>query len=250
MIHLTNKFCRVAFAVVVLAGAAPLSAQPAVEGSADSGGRTAVGDSPGRVRDNFRPNQMDPRRDQELPFFRPLTPAEHEQALDFARANMPNFMEIWEQLPQDRRRRMPPRMQFAFRMLLDAQKQEDQRLYEVLVKQMKLRDDLIALFREPRITRSQEAVRAKTREAVSLWIEQRELRIEQMEKALQNERQRLAEDKAQPDRMIEQQRRRLFQETVQFLAASSKFAQQAATQPAEDGLDSEPATMSAPAPRE
>lgn len=244
-----HTFVRVAFAAVVFAGTATLPAQQSEE-RPDPGGRTAVGDSPGRNRDGFRPGQMEPRRDQDLPVFRPLSPEEHDQALEFARTNMPNFTEVWEQLPPERRKRMPPRMQYGFRTLLDAQKQEDQRLYEVLVRQMKLRDELIALFREPRNNRSPEVVRTKTREAVSLWIEQRELRIEQMEKALQNEKQRLAEDKAQPDRLIDQQRRRLFQETVRFLADSNKFAKQAATQPSDETLEGEPATMSSPASRE
>lgn len=244
-----HTFVRVAFAAVVFAATASLTAQQSEERS-DAGGRTAVGDAPGRNRDGFRPGQMEPRRDQDLPVFRPLTQEEHDQALEFARTNMPNFTEVWEQLPQERRKRMPPRMQYGFRTLLDAQKQEDQRLYDVLVRQMKLRDELIALFREPRNNRSPEVVRAKTREAVSLWIEQRELRIEQMEKALQKERQRLAEDKAQPDRLIDQQRRRLFQETVRFLADSNKFAKQAATQPTDETLEGEPATMSSPASRE
>lgn len=249
MTRLTHPMARLAFVATVLVGSACVTAMQPEERS-DAGGRAAVGDSPGRMREGFRPGQTDQRRDQDLPVFRPLNAEEHEQALEFARTNMPNFTEVWEQLPQERRKRMPPRMQFAFRMLLDAQKQEDQRLFEVLVRQMKLRDDLIAIFREPRQTRSQEAVRSKMHEAVSLWIEQRELRIEQMEKALQNEKQRLAEDKAQPDRLIDQQRRRLFQETVRFLADSNKFARQAATQPSDETLEGEPSTMSSPAARE
>jgi hypothetical protein len=93
-------------------------------------------------------------------------------------------------------------------------------------------------------------VRSKTREAVALWIEQRELRIEQMEQALQNEKRKLAEDKAQPDRMLDQQRSRLFQETVRFLADANKFARQTATQPSDETVEGEPATMSSPASRE
>jgi len=212
---------------------APLGAQPA---SADSAGESAPG---------FEPHAPSgDRRDADLPFLKPLNEEEMEQSLTFAREKMPFFYDLWTRMPPARQRRLPPRMQMGFRLMLDAKNNDDPRLYDVLSEQMMLRDEFIGLRREHRQSgfaeETKQALKANVRQMIDLGIKQRELRIEKMERMIEAEKTKLAHDRSNPESLIESQFRRLEEETSRFVGFARRFQPPASmpTQPATQPADS------------
>lgn len=192
-------------------GAQPVQADSAVDSAAAFESNIPAGD----------------RRDADTAFSRPLTDEELEQALAFAKENMPLFHGLWSRFPPERQRRLPPRMQMGFRLLFDAKKSGDDRLYEVIAEQMKLRDEFIGLRRQHRQSNfaeeTKEALKVNVRQMIDLSIRQREMRIEKMERLIAAEKAKLEKDRKNPDELIESQFRRLEEETARFVGFARRF---------------------------
>ncbi|HRK30586.1 MAG TPA: hypothetical protein PLD59_05860 [Tepidisphaeraceae bacterium] len=158
---------------------------------------------------------------------RQLTDDEMSEALAFIEQNMPNLDRLWSRMPEERQRRMPPRMQMGFKLMLDARKSGDERLYEVLAQQMRLRDEFMSLRREFNRSGGDEEVKkrllAKVKELVEVGLKQRELRIEKLETMLETEKEKLEADRKNIESQVEVQYQRLEEETSQFVAFLRRF---------------------------
>jgi hypothetical protein len=195
--------------------------------------RREAADAPAR-RGGPDLNQANP------PSVRPLAEDELEEALNFSRENMPNFYGLFLQSEGDRRR-FSPRLNMAFRLLIDAQRNGDTELYDVVARQLRLRDEFIGIVRDGRDAApdQREQVRAqlreKTRELVDAWLQQRELRLARMEAALAEERRRLEADRSNPDALIRGQFQRLMDDSKRFMLMSERV--RTATQPTSDARE-------------
>jgi hypothetical protein len=161
-------------------------------------------------------------RDRPAPYFEPLSDEEFVRAIDFMRESMPNAYGIWQRLPEPMRNRrmLPPRLLAAFRLMFDAQERNDQALNDLLVRQLKLRDEFLGELIEHKdetVQQMKAALRDKTREIVDANLEQRDLRLRQMEQRLDQERDRLNKDREDPDAMIEAQMHTMWEDSRRFL---------------------------------
>lgn len=207
---------------------------------ARGGGRGAPGDwaerfREGRLRRGAPPTPDSPGNDDRgrgeprPPFFQPLSEEEFADALEFMRQNMPAMYGLWEALPQPLRNRrvLPSRLHASFRILFEARESGDTELAELIERQLKLRDEFLAEIVERRSRGEdretiREALVEKTREIIQANLDQRELRLAEMEKRLASERQRLDRDRANPDVLLESQMRSMLEESQRFVRALTK----------------------------
>lgn len=178
--------------------------------------------------EGFRPgNGMNPRGGPaQRPFLQPMSQEEYDRATAFMREYMPNVSEVWEALPERfrQRRMMPPRLAAAFRLLMEAEARDDSAMVELLSRQLRLRDEFLGDLIELRRTggdrlQIRESLREKTREIVMANLEQRELRVKQMEERLAAEREKLAREREDPDQLVEGQLNAMMEESAFFLQA-------------------------------
>lgn len=177
------------------------------------GERSGPGDGPGRG----------PQRGWSEP-----TPEEWEQALAFLRENSPHRLKIYERFEQEWRQQhdsttepaqLPrslrgARARFAARVqLLKMLEERDPPLFEVAIEQFRLEDQIIGHLHAARESRgagneaaADEAI-ASAMVAVRAYaagsLKERESRIERMRQDLSREEQRLEQDRANFDTLVE-----------------------------------------------
>lgn len=233
----------------VLAPPAP----PPVSDRAFDDGRPAPGGERGGMfrgeRGGDRGDRGDrsggPRRggDPRPPFFQPLSDEEFPAAVEFMREHMPATYAIWETLPEQLRNRrvFPPRLHASFRLVLEARENGDEEMAELILRQLRLRDEFLNEIVERRSRgEPREAIREalveKTREIIEANLDQRELRLRMMEKRLGEERERIERDRANPDDLLESQMNTLIDDSRRFLMVLERGP---STQPG-GGRDDEP----------
>lgn len=230
------NLARAFFTVAVTAAAA--SGAPATQPAGDP---TPGSATTGEVRRPFRDalerrERMGERGEFAIPG-RQLSDDEIDQAMEFAQEHMPNFHAFWKLRPEGSMR-LPMRLQPQFRLLLDATRSNDTELVDVLTRQMELRDEFFGLVRDnldaspESRAELQNVLRKKTREMADLWLRQRELRIERMERLLVDERQRLQRDRSDPEGMVRGQFRRNMEDARLWLKHMERPGN--STQPSRD----------------
>ena len=215
-------------------GTAVAQPVPSTQPVGDVAPAAPVGDEPHeRPRrggpEGFRPgNGMLPggRPPAQRPFLQPMSLEEYDRAMAFMRQNMPTVHEIWTNLPDrfQQRRMMPPRIAAAFKLLFEAEDRQDSATADLLARQLRLRDEFLGELIDLRRSGGdrvliREQLREKTREIVLANLEQRELRVRQMEERLAAERQKLARERENPDELVEGQLNAMMEESAFFLQA-------------------------------
>jgi len=173
--------------------------------------------------------------------------------------NAPNRYQLYTLLPEQsrfRNDRLLPMLVGKYRMMAKM-KDADPELYEFSVKQEKLRDDAFAILRQLHDTNAQGDPRAnlrdKMRELVDVLLEERQSRIEKLERALAEQKAKLAQDQSTKEALIEQQTDRVVREAHEAFQRMDmirrRFAEAAAAAASESNVNSNaPTTAPAPAP--
>jgi hypothetical protein len=136
--------------------------------------------------------------------FRQSNPEEAAAAIDFFNKNSPNRMQYFNALPADgpmrRRERETARLVQLYRPLQNF-KDTNSDLYNLLVKQVQLRDDAFELAKDGKAAE----LRAKAKEIVGVSIEARTKRLTLLQQELDAQKAKLEEDKADTDAAAEKE---------------------------------------------
>jgi hypothetical protein len=139
---------------------------------------------------------------------REVSDEEREQIFAFMKEHSPNRFEVLERLPDGHWRRHPMLMRMAARYRhLQRFREQDESVYKLLVRQFELQDEVFGLTRDGKFDDPEiiSKLREKVGEMVQLSIQERQKRIEGLERALAQEKQRLEDDKANPEQAIDRQ---------------------------------------------
>jgi hypothetical protein len=128
-----------------------------------------------------------------------FTPEEINTALDFFRANSPNRMSVFKLLPEDSlpRRRIANELTRRYRTIQNF-KESSPDLYELLVAQVKLRDDAFKLARDGDTA----ALHDKASQIVEVTLKTRQIRLDLLEKELSQQKEQLASDESDQTKLV------------------------------------------------
>jgi hypothetical protein len=156
-------------------------------------------------REQRDPREMRPRPPE-------LTEQELEDVLAFMREYLPNRFEMFEQLsPSQQARSVFLRNLTQRYRNLQRMKEQDASVYNAMLQHMQLQDEVFGLMRDARFgdEDAQGKLREKVKELVMLSLEEREKRVQSLERSLEQEKKRLAADKADPDAAVERRLRQM-----------------------------------------
>jgi len=150
----------------------------------------------------------------------PPTRQEIDDASAWARENFPTRARMLENLPPNGplRARMTQRLVMRYNNMMRT-KEQDPALYDILMKQEHLRDDVFAQLRRSGSdlpADEKTALRGKLSEIVDLSLKERQARIEKLERMLAEQKQKLAEDEGDREKLITQQLERMRKEVEIF----------------------------------
>jgi len=196
---------------IVLAGpVAVTSSAPRDPAATTPSPRGPMGNRDGRGGpDAMNRDGRDGREPRDLP--RAPTTQERDEAVEFFRQHMKFRMRIFDQLPDGRpvKARMMQMMMERYRRLQRA-RMEDSTMFDLMLQQMELQDDALSLLQQQRRTagdeydRIQGELRGKVRQIIDLSLQERQKRIERLEKQLADQKARLEQDMANPDALADQ----------------------------------------------
>jgi hypothetical protein len=145
-----------------------------------------------------------------------LSPEEQQEALAFIEKNMPVLHGLIDEAPKNsmRHHRL---MRFAVERHRLAQRleREDPDLYEQLLERLKSQDEMFQLMKDFRLATEQrqaeirEQLRGKVRLLVEDWLDERQRRIEMLEKSLQKEARALEADRQRIDELTNDRMERM-----------------------------------------
>ena len=157
---------------------------------------------------DFRPRE--PRGDQ---FRGPPTTQEREEAIEFFRQHMKYRMQIFDRLPEGRpaRARMMQMMMERYRRLQRV-RMEDSAMFDLMLAQMQLQDNALDVMQQQReqranqeeVDRLQGVLREKVKQIIELSLQERQARIDRLEKQLAEQKARLEQDLANPEALVDQ----------------------------------------------
>ena len=137
----------------------------------------------------------------------PPTDQELEDVREFMKEHSPKRYALYEQMSSN----FPGRAnRLLFGMLgryrnLQRFREHDEAIYNILVRQIEVQDDVFELLRQGGLTDAElrARVRAKVAELVQLSLEEREQRIAVLERSVEEQKRQLAADKANLDSVID-----------------------------------------------
>jgi hypothetical protein len=137
------------------------------------------------------------------------TQQEIDDALVFIQKNFPNHFEMFNRLPKDapfRNNMVLPRMVQRYRQLMRIQDQNPE-AYGAMLRQAQFEDEALGYARDITERRPDAEVRLKevVRRMIQRGLDDRRERIERLERALAEQKQKLAEDEQNKDDLIAQQ---------------------------------------------
>lgn len=200
--------CIVLVGPVAMTSSAPRDREPA---STMPVPRGPIGARDGRDGRDGREGPEGVTRDREMSRF--PTTQERDEAIEFFRQHMKFRMRIFDLLPDGRpvKNRMMQMMMERYRRLQRA-RMEDATMFDLMLQQMQLQDDALELLQRQRRTagdqeaydRLQGELRQKVRQIIDLSLQERQKRIERLEKQLADQKARLEQDLANPDGLVDQ----------------------------------------------
>jgi hypothetical protein len=122
---------------------------------------------------------------------RGMSQQEIQAAIAFFKENSPNRMGYFAALPEDPRRILTIKLVQAYRPVLNF-KDSNPDLYELLVQQVKLRDDAFKLAKD----KKEPELRALAPEIVKISLSAREIRLKLLQQELDGQEAKLNEDRA------------------------------------------------------
>jgi hypothetical protein len=120
-----------------------------------------------------------------------MSPQEVQAAIAFFKENSPNRMAYFIALPEDPRRMATIKLVQAYRPVLNF-KDSNPDLYELLVQQVKLRDDAFELAKE----KKEPELRALAAQIVPISLSAREIRLKLLQQELDGQEAKLNQDTA------------------------------------------------------
>jgi hypothetical protein len=147
-----------------------------------------------------------PRDQANLPRWQNLTPEEQQKLQAWAKENMPNLLTLAIDAPRPRRGRLMNVALFRQRALEQPREENDR---ERIAESIKIEDAIFGYVLElDQASADQRAVirtkiRAKTLELVDAFLAERAARLEKLKARLEAEQQKLDEDRAKRDQLVE-----------------------------------------------
>jgi hypothetical protein len=130
------------------------------------------------------------------------SPEEIQAAIDFFKANSPNRMAYFAKLqPDGQPRRRQSLMLVQYYRPIANFKESNPKLYDLLVKQVKLRDDAFELAKDGK----EAELRDKAAQIVDVSLEARSKRLALLQQELTNQQTQLADDEANKDAVTERE---------------------------------------------
>lgn len=144
----------------------------------------------------------------------PPTSQERDEVIEFFRANTKTRMQMFDQLPEGRsaKNRMLQMMTERYRRLQRI-KTDDPAVYDLMLSQMVLQDEALGLLRKQRPPNQEDGankeereqeLRQKVRQLVDVMLQERQKRVERLEKMLADQKSNLEQDVANPDKLVDQ----------------------------------------------
>ena len=139
------------------------------------------------------------------------TTQERDEAIEFFRTHFPTRMLNYGRLPEGRpaKQRMAQMLVERYRRL-QQMKTDDPPMYDLMMQQMRLQDEALTIqrqsFRAEGEMKAQfdSQLRDKVRELIEVSLQERQRRIDRLERQLQDQKRRLEHDMANPDALIDQ----------------------------------------------
>jgi hypothetical protein len=166
-----------------------------------------------------RPSSPPPSQQQQSNYLSPAYRVSYDDVRTFLQEHAPNRLEFLESLPDqgDSRRRLLGLWRDRYRAMLRV-KEQDAELYMRMVHQFELQDQAIGLVRKQKSGEApSKELHDLIAELVHTGISLRQQRIAKLEKQLQNEKEKLAWDKNNEQKLIDQQLEALRRESKELV---------------------------------